>query len=77
MRPFLLASSCAACHGTDGASPGAIPTLKGKSANFIRTALREFKSGASSSTVMGRLAKGYSDAEIDLIAAWFAAKGGG
>lgn len=75
LRAFMLASSCAACHGTDGNSPGAIPSLKGKSANFITTALKEFKSGASASTMMGRLAKGYSDEEIELIARWFAGKG--
>ena len=38
-RAFMLASSCAACHGTDGNSPGVIPPLQGKSAKFIETAL--------------------------------------
>jgi sulfide dehydrogenase cytochrome subunit len=33
--------------------------------------MKKFKSGERPSTVMGRLAKGYSDAEIDLMAEYF------
>jgi sulfide dehydrogenase cytochrome subunit len=35
------------------------------------TMLKAFRSGERPSTVMGRLAKGYSDAEIDALAAYF------
>lgn len=68
----MLSNSCAACHGTDGNSPGAIPSIHGKSAAFISQALKEFRSGKRHSTVMGRHAKGYSDEEIQLIADYFA-----
>jgi len=68
----MLSNSCSACHGTDGKSPGAIPSINGKSARFINQALTEFRSGARASTVMGRHAKGYSDKEIKLIADYFA-----
>ena len=68
----MLSNSCSACHGTDGKSPGAIPSIHGKSAKFISQALTEFRSGVRASTVMGRHAKGYSDAEITLIADYFA-----
>lgn len=64
----MLSASCAGCHGTDGRSPGAIPDISGKSAEFIRTALEEFRSGKRPSTVMGRHAKGYTDEEMRLIA---------
>lgn len=67
----MLSASCAGCHGTDGHSPGSIPDISGKSADFIRTSLLEFKSGQRPSTVMGRQAKGYSDEEIQLIAEYF------
>ena len=73
-RGYMLASSCAACHGPDGQSPGAIPSLYGKDKEYVATALKEFKSGERSATVMNRLAKGYSDDEIDIIAGWFAAR---
>lgn len=73
----VLSLSCAACHGTDGNSPGSIPTLKGHGADHIRDRLQEFRSGKRPSTVMGRIAKGYTLAEIDAIAAHFAALNGG
>jgi len=68
----MLSNSCSACHGTDGKSPGAIPSINGKSARFINQALTEFRSGYRASTVMGRHAKGYTDKEIKLIADYFA-----
>jgi len=36
--------------------------------------MKQFKSGEQPSTVMGQLAKGYSDGEIEAIAAYFAAE---
>ena len=71
-RGAMLSVSCAGCHGTDGKSPGAIPTIAGKSADFIETALNDFRSGKRDSTVMGRHAKGYADDEIRLVAEYFA-----
>ena len=67
----MLANSCAACHGTDGKSPGSIPSISGKSAKFITETLKGFRDGTLKSTVMGRHAKGYSDEEIQLIAEFF------
>ena len=67
----MLSNSCSACHGTDGKSPGAIPAIHGKSADFISQALTEFRNGSRKSTVMGRHAKGYTDEEIKLIADYF------
>jgi sulfide dehydrogenase cytochrome subunit len=68
----MLSNSCSACHGTDGKSPGAIPGINGKTASFIASALKEFRDGTRTSTVMGRHATGYSDEEIQLIADYFA-----
>ena len=68
-----LALSCAACHGTNGHSPGSIPSIQGKSAAYIEDALNGFKAGARPATVMNRLAKGYSAAEIKALAAYFSA----
>lgn len=67
----MLSNSCSACHGTDGKSPGAIPSIHGKSARFINQALTDFRSGSRASTVMERHAKGYTDQEIKLIADYF------
>ena len=68
----MLSVSCAGCHGTDGHSPGSIPDISDKSAEYIRTSMEEFRSGKRESTVMGRQAKGYTDEEILLIAEYFA-----
>ena len=73
-RATMLSISCAACHGTDGKSPGSIPSISGKSSDFIATALRQFSSGERPSTVMGRHATGYTDEEIQLIADYFAGR---
>lgn len=70
-RTVMLSNSCAGCHGTDGNSPGAMPSINGKSAQFISRALLEFREGKREATVMGRHATGYSDDEIQLIADYF------
>ena len=67
-RGAMLSNSCAACHGTDGKSPGAIPSIYGKSSDFISQALTDFREGKRPATVMGRHATGYTDEEIRLSA---------
>ncbi|WP_137718759.1 c-type cytochrome [Methylobacillus flagellatus] len=66
-----LASSCAACHGTNGNSAGGTPVLAGLDASHFRKQMQDFKSGARPSTVMQRHAKGLTDAEIDGLALFF------
>jgi sulfide dehydrogenase cytochrome subunit len=71
----LLALSCLNCHGPGGKSPGDIPSIAGKSEDFLKNALIDFRDGKRSgtaSTIMTRLAKGYSDAEIDAVAKYVA-----
>ncbi|ETW95248.1 MAG: hypothetical protein ETSY2_48430 [Candidatus Entotheonella gemina] len=64
----MLTDACAACHGTDGKSPGAIPSLQGKAAAYIEQKLKAFKADQEKVTVMNRIAKGYTDKEIEAIA---------
>jgi len=70
----MLSNSCAGCHGTDGNSPGSIPTIGGKSADFIAGSLRDFRDNKRGSTVMNRHASAYSDEEIQLIAEFFSSR---
>ncbi|MGE5503799.1 MAG: c-type cytochrome [Actinomycetota bacterium] len=71
----LAAESCGACHGDGGVSAGpTMPSLAGQPKAYFVTAMQRFKSGERPSTVMGRLARGYTDAEIDAMGAWFAAR---
>jgi sulfide dehydrogenase cytochrome subunit len=71
--PQLLTISCAGCHGTGGHSAGAIPSIYGRSAASIAETLRAFRDGKQPATVMNRIAKGYSDTEIDVVAREIAA----
>lgn len=71
-----LAATCANCHGTAGqaVAGSANATLAGRSKDDLVTQMKAFKSGARPATVMHQLAKGYSDAQIEVIAAYFAAQ---
>jgi sulfide dehydrogenase cytochrome subunit len=69
----MLADACAGCHGTLGASAGpSMPSLAGQSKDAIVAAMKHFKSGERPSTVMGRLAKGYTDADFAAMGEFFA-----
>jgi sulfide dehydrogenase cytochrome subunit len=73
--PSMLANTCAGCHGTDGASAGDImPIIGGLEKEYLYTVLSEYKSGERDSTIMGRIAKGYSDNELKAIASFMADK---
>lgn len=68
----MLSNACAGCHGTNGGSAGpAMPSLAGQSKEAIVDAMKKFKSGERPSTIMGRLAKGYSDTEFAAIGDFF------
>jgi sulfide dehydrogenase cytochrome subunit len=70
-RAAMLSYTCAGCHGTDGVSPGSIPSIACKSPEFIEGSLKDYRDGKRFSTVMGRHVKGYTDQEIQLIAGFF------
>jgi len=74
LRARSLAANCAACHGTDGraAAGTLLPGLAGVPAPVLIEQMKAFKTGARVGTVMPQLAKGYSDAQIEQLAAWFA-----
>jgi len=69
-----MAATCANCHGTDGRSAGTVPGLAGVDKGHIVAQMQDFKSGKRTSTIMQQLAKGFSDAQIEQIAAYFAAQ---
>ena len=69
-----LAANCTGCHGTNGVSSGGIPTIAGTEKDRIVTLMKEFRDGKRPATVMHQHAKGYTDEQIEAIAAWFAAR---
>jgi cytochrome c553 len=68
------ASSCTGCHAAKQIPDSVIPRIAGRKASDIVQVMREYRSGAWPSSVMGRIAKGFDDQQIDAIAAWFAAQ---
>jgi cytochrome subunit of sulfide dehydrogenase len=68
------AASCSNCHGTNGQAQPGMASLAGQSKEDIIGKMREFKSGQRPATVMHQLAKGYSDSQIETIAAYFSAQ---
>lgn len=71
----LLASQCFQCHGTDGKSTTGIDSLAGESQNEIISEMREMKA-ENKIDLMHYQAKAYTDAQIQLIAAYFASVSG-
>jgi sulfide dehydrogenase cytochrome subunit len=71
LDPPAGASACSGCHPPSSSAETGVPTLAGRDAQEIVTQMRAFRSGQREATVMGRIAKGYSDAEIEAIAAWY------
>jgi cytochrome subunit of sulfide dehydrogenase len=69
-----LAATCTNCHGTTGVSLAGIPSLAGRNKDDLVHEMREFRDGARPGTIMPQLAKGYTDAQIESIGAWFAAQ---
>ena len=67
-----LAAACANCHGTNGASQAGIPGLARRDRSELVRLMQDFKSGKRPATVMHQLARGYSDEQIEAIAAYLA-----
>jgi sulfide dehydrogenase cytochrome subunit len=71
-RGAALAHTCITCHGPEGRSQGAIPSLTTLSSADIMTALQAFRAETRPSTVMHRIARGLDDADITTVAMYFA-----
>lgn len=68
----ILGTGCTGCHGQDGISLGtAIPSIAGFDRIYLARVMLEFKNGERPSTIMGRIAKGYTDAELRVMAKYF------
>lgn len=69
----LLSLACDGCHGTLGASADSVmPSISGQPTDYFIATMKKFRSGERPSTVMGRLARGYSDGEIEAMASFYA-----
>ncbi len=67
-----IAFACSGCHGTDGqlTKPG-IPKLKSQPTIKLEQSLLNFKYNKKPSSIMGRIARGYTDNELKAVAQYF------
>ena len=70
-----LAATFSGCQGGDGRARDGIRVLAGVPKDEIARAMRAYRAGERAGTLMPQLAKGYTDAEIDAIATWYASAG--
>lgn len=69
----MQVQACSVCHGQQGIAlvPDA-PNLAGQPALYLSSQLKDYRSGARKHEVMGLMAKRLSDADIEVLAQWFA-----
>ncbi len=69
-----LAATCANCHGTNGNARGDMKPLAGMPADKMLAMLADFRSGNQPATIMHQISKGYTEEQVKLVAAYFAAQ---
>ena len=69
-----LAATCANCHGTNGNARGDMKPLAGTPADKMLAMLADFRSGNQPATIMHQISKGYTEEQLKLVAAYFAAQ---
>jgi cytochrome c553 len=68
-----MAASCSGCHGTHGVALPGMDSLAGQKKEDLLKKMQDFKSGKKPATLMHQLSAGYSDTQIEQLAAYFAA----
>jgi len=71
-EPPAGAAACSGCHPSSARGPSPVARLTGRDRAEIVKAMHDFRSGERAATVMDRIAKGFTDDEIQAIAAWYA-----
>ena len=71
-----LAATCANCHGTNGRAveSSSVVSIAGLDKAYMVAQMKAFKAGTRPATIMHQLSKGYSDAQIETLATYFAAQ---
>jgi len=66
-----LGDACTSCHGVDGQSQGAIPSIGGLDQSALLAKLKSYKANEDGPTIMNRILRGYTDAELAALATYF------
>jgi sulfide dehydrogenase cytochrome subunit len=69
-----LAATCANCHGTNGSTikGSQVPSVAGMPKEYMVRQLTAFRDGSRPASVMHQIAKGFTEAQLDQIATYFA-----
>ena len=71
----VLARTCNNCHGVGGVSAGtSMPSIGGLPEYYLKTIMKQWKYDERGAATMNRIVKGFSDDEIDALAAYYAKK---
>ncbi|WPL18724.1 Flavocytochrome c cytochrome subunit [Thiorhodovibrio winogradskyi] len=70
-----LAFTCAGCHGTDGSSVGpSMPAIAGMDPEVFVDAMRAYREDQRNPSIMNRIAKAYSDEQLEAMSWFFASQ---
>jgi cytochrome subunit of sulfide dehydrogenase len=67
----LIAQACAGCHGQAGAGSGSVPKIAGYNRDLFIAQWAAFRAKQRPATIMDRVATGYTDAEVAVLADYF------
>ena len=67
----LIAQGCAGCHGQSGAGEGEVPALAGYDRAAFIEVWNQFRADERPATIMNRIARGYTEAEVEALADYF------
>jgi sulfide dehydrogenase cytochrome subunit len=68
-----LADACTSCHGLGGRSQGYIPSIAGVEKTTLLRQLKAFRAQTAQATIMNRIARAYTDPELEALADYFSA----
>lgn len=72
--PAVLAAACANCHGTEGKLCDLVPHIGGRPAHVLLEQLKAFREDRMpATTIMNRIARGYTEEELEILARYFGA----
>jgi cytochrome subunit of sulfide dehydrogenase len=71
-----LADACTSCHGIGGRSRGYIPSLAGAKRTDLMRQLLAFRAQTGQATIMNRIARAYTDSELEALAGYFSSSPG-
>ena len=69
-----LGDACTSCHGIDGHSKGYIPAIAGVNKATLLQELKAFRAQSAQATIMNRIARAYTDPELEALAGYFSSR---